>query len=191
MGILKIIKKLSQDYARDIKDNIVDLFINNKVEGLTETQVYGIALTVAYALGNENLLNYIRTEAKLHLEEAQAEACKAAMVVMTMNNTLFHFTKDSTSAEHFTGVEHNLHMSWTKEHGIDGQDFEMYSLAISILNGCNYCINIHRGKLSARGITNQTVMTVAKIASVLRATAKVLEIESMRSYDFIARGPNM
>ena len=58
MSIQSIIRRIP-DYAEDIKQNFADIF-NEELEGLTEQQVYGVALAVSYSLKHEQLFNNIR-----------------------------------------------------------------------------------------------------------------------------------
>ena len=73
MTIANLIRKLPE-YADDIKQNLDNIFIQDK-NNLSKLQLYGVALSVAYLLKNEQLLNNVRMEAKMFLEEVDATAC--------------------------------------------------------------------------------------------------------------------
>ncbi|MBS0236140.1 MAG: carboxymuconolactone decarboxylase family protein [Proteobacteria bacterium] len=191
MSIAKIIKKLPQTYASDVKVNLINIFESGPVEGLSVEQVYGIALTAGYALGNEQMLNAIRADAKLHIEEAHADACKMAVVLMAMNNMYYRFTKDLLEDSEIKSMESNLSMELLSKHNINDEDFEVFCLAASIIGGCKWCIAVHSKKLTKRGMSKIGLRNIARIVSVINAAVSALELEGMRSYDFASRGPNL
>ncbi|CAL7960484.1 Alkyl hydroperoxide reductase AhpD [Alphaproteobacteria bacterium] len=172
-------------YAGDVKINLKELFENGGVL-LTGQQLYGVALTVGYLLNHEPLLNHIRANAKMFLEEADAHACKVAAVVMSMTNTYFNFTH-LVEGEGIKQVPHKLYMQSMLDPGVKMVDFKMYCLGASILNGCKYCINVHVEELMRMQVSKEVICDIGRVVSVLRAVQNVLNIEYMRSYDFIAR----
>jgi alkyl hydroperoxide reductase subunit D len=184
-GIHSLVKKLPT-YATDIKKNLTKLFLNESNDLLSQEERYSIALALGYALRNESVLNSIRSDAKLILEESHANGCKAAAVIMTMNNCFYSF-KDLSNDDEITNLESGLEMTTIVNPGIDMKLFEMICLALSILNKCKYCINVHQHKLLKQNVKKNTFMEIARIVSVLSATVVAIDIEKMRSYDFIVR----
>ena len=71
-----------------------------------------------------------------------------------------------------------LRMKMLNEHKIDKNDFEIFSLAISIINGCGMCIDDHSNQLTKHGITKSQIQMIAKIASVINAWSQILTIEN-------------
>lgn len=185
MSVSSVAKKLPE-YALNIKQNLLSIFVNGNTS-LANPQLYGVALTVGYLLGNEQLLNAIRAEAKLHLEEVDAKACKIAAVMMSMNNTYYRFAHYTCDPE-LINMPLELYMDSIFNIEVTKSDFEIYCLAASILNGCQYCVNIHKKKLTDDGIAMTTIRDIGRVVSVLKATSEAIGIETMRSYDFIARG---
>ncbi len=189
MGFAKIIQRLPQQYAGDIKTNIAEIFINKGIaDGMSDEQFYGVALTCGYTLKDEDLLNDIRFEAKMFLEDSYANACKLAAVMMSMNNTYYSFVRDLFNDDELNAMESELQMNSIKDPGVPLYDFEMFALAASIINKCKYCVNFHTKKLITRGTSKKTLRDIARIASVLKAASEAFSIENMRSYDFNARG---
>lgn len=184
-GINSLVKKLPS-YAIDIKNNLTKLFSNENNELLSQEEVYSVALAIGYALRNESVLNSIRSDAKLILEESHANACKAAAVIMAMNNCFYGF-KDLCADKEMNDFESGLDMTIITNPGIDIKLFEMACLALSILNKCKYCIEIHQHKLIKQGLQKKTFMEIAKIVSVLSAAVVAIDIEKLRSYDFVVR----
>lgn len=178
---LKKLQKHLPDYAQDIKKNLEGLF-SEEIPGLTVKQTYGIALATGYFFGNEQLLNDIRSEAKFHLDENDADAAKIAVITTSMASTYYNFHHIARNCE--TDSKLNL----IRDHNVETVDFELYSLAISILINCNDCIQYHVDKLQNLGISDEGINNLGKIVAALRGAKAAIEIESIRSYDFIARG---
>jgi alkyl hydroperoxide reductase subunit D len=188
IGLRSLVKHLPQ-YAGGVKENIKELF-SAELDGLTLKQMYGIALTAGYYLNNEQMLNYIRSEAKIHLEEAEANAAKVAAIETCKSSTYYGFISmvaDEEIRNTPTHMSHTLNL----DPSILKVDYELYCLTISIFIECKYCIDYYIKSLTSKGISRIAIKNIAKIASVLRAAKVALEIENMRSYEFIARDTNI
>jgi alkyl hydroperoxide reductase subunit D len=59
--------------------------------------------------------------------------------------------------------------------GVDRADFELWSLAVSAINGCGMCIDAHEKELRKAGIRPEQVQAAVKIAAVVHAAAAVLD----------------
>jgi alkyl hydroperoxide reductase subunit D len=184
-GIISLVKKLPV-YAVDIKKNLEEIFLKDKNDYLTEEELYSVALTVGYALRHENVLNNIRADAKLVLEDSNANACKVAAVMMSMNNIFYNF-KDMSEDHEIDGIDSGLSMTSLHDIGVDMKTFEMCCLAASILNKCKYCIKVHEKKLTNKGTAKGTFVEIAKVVSIISAAAVAMDIERLRSYDFVVR----
>lgn len=183
-GITSLIKKLPS-YAFDIKTNLNKLFTETN-SYLSQEELYSVALTIGYALKHENILNNIRADAKLVLEESNATACKIAAVMMAMNNCFYNF-KDMNENEEIKSADSGLEMSMLQNIDVNMKLFEMSCLAVSILNKCKYCINIHQKKLSKKNVNANAFLEIARIVSTLSAAVTAMNIEKLRSYDFVVR----
>ncbi len=184
-GIKSLIKKLPF-YASDIKINLEKIFINEPNDFLSQEELYIVALTIGYALRHENVLNNIRADAKLVLEENHATACKTAAVMMSMNNCFYGF-KDLCEDANLKAAESGLAMSSLANVDVNLTLFEMSCFAISILNKCKYCIGVHQKKLIKKNVSNNALLEIARVVSVLSASASAIDIEKLRSYDFVVR----
>ena len=172
---LQIIKDQLQDYAKDIKLNLSTVLTEEGAPGLSQKQIYGIALSSAYQTKNTQLVNAILEEAADELNEADFNAAKIAATLMAMNNTYYRFSGTAKDPE-FKKMPAKLRMTAIGNPGVDKVDFELYSLAVSALNYCNMCINSHIKSVKEHGITNEGVQSTARIASVIGATAQALAI---------------
>jgi alkyl hydroperoxide reductase subunit D len=70
-----------------------------------------------------------------------------------------------------------LRMTVIGNPGVDKGDFELWSLAVSAVNGCQYCLIAHELKLIESGFSREEIQTAVRIASVIHAVATVLDAE--------------
>jgi alkyl hydroperoxide reductase subunit D len=59
--------------------------------------------------------------------------------------------------------------------GIDKQDFELLSLAVSAINGCGTCVASHERTLRKHGMGREAVQSAVRIAATVHAVARALE----------------
>ena len=176
MQNLEELKSQIPDYAKDVKINLTTL-INQENQVLTVKQVFGAALASAYAAKEKLLIKVLENEVKNILSEAELSAVKTATAVMAMNNIYYRFAH-ITSDKEYLHMPAGLRMRGIADHGIDKNDFEVFSLAVSIINGCSGCIDAHANNLIKHGMSKNQVQMVAKIAAVINSAAQVLLIQN-------------
>jgi lipoyl-dependent peroxiredoxin subunit D len=62
--------------------------------------------------------------------------------------------------------------------GVDKADFELWSLAVSAVNGCGMCIDSHEQVLRQHGVSTEAIQAAVRIASVVHAVAATLDGEA-------------
>ena len=176
MENLEGLKSVIPDYAKDVKINLGTL-LSQENQVLTAKQIFGAALTSAYVTKEKTLIRVLENEVQNILSEAEVRAAKTAAVLMGMNNIYYRFLHISADKE-YGQMPAGLRMQGIKNHEIDKNDFEIFSLAASVVNGCGMCIDAHANQLVKHGITKSQVQTVAKIAAVINSAAQLLVIEN-------------
>lgn len=171
---MDIIKNAIPDYAKDIKLNISGL-INE--ETLTAQQFWGCVLACAMAGRNADVIGYAATEAAQNLTPEAVTAAKSAAAIMAMNNVYYKFVGMSANAEYKT-MPAKLRMNVIANPGVDKGDFELWSLAVSAMNGCKYCVDAHEAQLKAHNIGATQIQTAVRIAAVMAAAAAVWDAEA-------------
>ena len=66
-----------------------------------------------------------------------------------------------------------LRMNFIGSHGIAKEDFELFSLAVSAMNGCGMCIDSHERVLLEHGVKSDVIQAAVRIAAVMKAIATV------------------
>ena len=174
MSLMNLKETLS-DYAKDIRMNIGSVLDETGAPGLNNSQIWSIALACAYATKNEKLIQAAGVEASQHISPEGIEAAKAAATIMAMNNIYYRFTHMAEQPE-FTQMPAKLRMSVIGKPGIEKADFELICLAVSAVNGCGKCVNAHIHELHKVGVSNETIHSAVRVASVINATAQALVI---------------
>jgi alkyl hydroperoxide reductase subunit D len=163
------------DYARDIRLNLGTVLTVEGAPDLSANQIAGIALASAYAAKNSALIAGIQAEFQAILSAAEIEAAKSAASVMAMNNIYYRFTHLAADKD-YAALPARLRMNVIGKPGIPKVDFELYSLAISAINGCGMCMDAHVHEVSKAGVTKTGVQSAIRIASVINAAAQALFI---------------
>ena len=165
------------EYAKDLKLNLSSLL---RETTLTEQQLWGTLLASAMASRNGATLAAIESEAAQHLSSEAATAAKAAAAIMSMNNVYYrflHIAKD----EAYQSMPARLRMNVIANPGVEKTDFELWSLAVSAINGCGLCVDSHEHELRKAGLSREAIQAAVRIASVVHAVAVVIETEGSAS----------
>jgi alkyl hydroperoxide reductase subunit D len=162
------------DFAKDIRLNVGSLL--NEAH-LPDQQKFGLFLACAHATGYKPLVDAAEAEVAGKLTPEAANASRAAAAVMAMNNVYYRFTH-LASNEEYARMPAKLRMNVIGAPGIDKVDFELFSLAVSAMNGCGMCIDSHEQVLKKAGVTAEVIQAAARIASVMKAVATVHAISA-------------
>lgn len=168
------LKSALPDYAKDLKLNIGSL-LNETV--LSDQQKFGCFLACAYAVGQPDVVRAIAAETESKLSPEAARAAKAAAAIMGMNNVYYratHLLKNDT----YTTLPARLRMNVIGAPGIDKADFELFSMAVSAVNGCGMCLDAHDAELRKAGFTSEQIQASIRIGAVVNAVSRVLAAEA-------------
>lgn len=174
---IETLKSALPDYAKDIKLNLGSVLT---ASALSEQQVWGSALASAIAARNERVTQAIAGEAAGKLSPEALNAAKAAAAIMAMNNVYYRFVH-LTPKSGYGQLPARLRMNVIANPGVEKLDFELFSLAVSAVNGCGLCLESHEHEVLQKGATKQQVQDAVRIAAVIHAVATVLDAEAALS----------
>ena len=166
---IETLKNMIPDYAKDIKLNLTSLAGD---ETLSAQQLWGTFLSSALAGRNATVIAAIEAEAAQKMSPEAVNAAKAAAAIMAMNNVYYKFA--GTMSEYQT-LPAKLRMNILANPGVDKVDFELWSLAVSAINGCQFCVKAHEKQLRAHEVTLEQVQTAVRVAAVVQAVSGVLD----------------
>lgn len=162
------------NYAKDLKLNYSSLVRQNME--LTPQQLWGTVVASAIAARNAELTAAALDEAAKHLSEQALEGAKSAAAIMGMNNIYYRFLHLSSNEKYGT-IPAKLRMNVLRSHGVDTVDFELWSIAVSAINGCGRCVDSHEKVVREKGVPEEMILSVVRIASVIHAVGAVLDAE--------------
>jgi lipoyl-dependent peroxiredoxin subunit D len=167
------LKNALPEYAKDQKLNLGSLAID---PSLSAQQLAGAFVASALASRNAVVIREIVDEFAPKLSAEAIGAAKAAASIMAMNNIYYRFT-------HLVGGDYpklpaKLRMNVMARPGVEKVDFELWSLAVSAINGCGMCMESHEKVVRQGGLSAEQVQAAVRIASVVHAVAATLEGEA-------------
>jgi len=158
--------------ARDLKLNFSSL-VRNNIE-LTPQQLWGTVTVAAIATRSAALTGAVLAAASAQLSPQALEAARTSAAIMGMNNIFYRFQHLSSNPKYST-MGARLRMNGLRGHGVEDVDFELWSLAVSAINGCGKCLDAHEKVVRDKGATEELVMAVVRVASVIHAIGVVLD----------------
>jgi len=161
------------DYAKDLRLNLSTLAAE---PALTEQQRAGTFVASALAARNSDVTDAIMAEFAPRLAPEALDAVKAAAAIMAMNNIYYRFTHLASAPDYKT-MPAKLRMNVIGKPGVAKADFELWSLAVSAINGCGMCIDAHERELRKAGVAAEAIQAAVRIAAVVHATAATLDGE--------------
>jgi alkyl hydroperoxide reductase subunit D len=158
--------------AKDLKLNYSSLVRNNTE--LTPQQLWGTVVASALATRNASLTKAALAAAATQLSPQALEAARTTAAIMGMNNIFYRFQHLSSNPKYGT-MGARLRMNGLRGHGIEEVDFELWSLAVSAINGCGKCVDAHERVVREKGATEELVMAVVRVAAVIHAIGAALD----------------
>jgi lipoyl-dependent peroxiredoxin subunit D len=171
---LENIRDALPDYARDLKLNLGTVLTPAGAPGLSERQIWAVALASAAASRNSAFTRDLEALALPHLDAAHVQAAHAAAAIMGMNNVYYRFLH-LVEDEEYKQLPARLRMNVIGNPGIDKFDFELLSLAVSVINGCGTCVVAHERQLRQHGMSRETIQSAVRIAATVHAVARASE----------------
>ena len=157
------------DYAKDIKLNLTSILSDQL---LGDERKARLLLACAHGSGYKPLVDAAEAEVAAKLSETQANAARGAAALMAMKNVYYRFVHLVANPEYGT-MPAKLRMNFIGGHGIAKEDFELFSLAVSAMNGCGMCIDSHERVLLEHGVKSDTIQSAVRIGAVMKALATV------------------
>jgi len=157
------------DYAKDLRLNLGSILSDQL---LGDQRKYGLLLACAHGTGYRPLVAAAEAEVAGKLTPEAANAARGATAVMAMNNVYYRFVHLASNPE-YGKLPAKLRMNFIGSPGIEKDDFELFSLAVSAMNGCGMCIDSHERVLQQHGMKAETIQAAARIGAVMKAVATV------------------
>lgn len=158
-------------YLKDLKLNISNS-LNAGTLSKKEAYLIGVAVAVnekqaALKAAFEKLA---QQEGANDKEIAEAISCTS---LMNANNVFYRF-RHFVNKEFYTSTPAGIRMSIMANPVLGKEFFELLSLVISALNGCEMCVTSHEEAVLKHGTEQQRVLDAVRLGAVLRSLAVLL-----------------
>lgn len=158
-------------YLRDLKLNVKAVLTS---EHLSAKETHLIALAIAANNNKEILVNSFATKAKnngaSYAEIADAQACAS---LLAANNVLYRF-RHFVEKEVYNNAPAKLRMNIMMNPVLGKEFFELISLAVSAVNGCEMCVKSHEQSVLHAGGTENRIWDAIRIASIITSLGKAI-----------------
>lgn len=162
---LSAIDDAGHSYIKDLKINASNAF---KFQHLTEKEI--TLLTLASFINEKNAIYTQLFEQKAQNLGSTAEELaeiRAIVSLMNVNNVFYrfrHFTQKAYYEQTPAGIKMNIMMNPK----LGKEFFELVSLAISALNGCELCVKSHEESVLKHGSTEARVYDAVRLVSIIK-----------------------
>ncbi|NJO67769.1 MAG: alkyl hydroperoxide reductase [Rhodospirillales bacterium] len=171
---IETLKSALPAYAKDLKLNLSTLASE---ASLSEQQRAGTFIASAIASGSAPVIEAMNAEFAPRLTVEALNAARSAAAIMAMNNVYYRFTHLVSAADYKT-LPARLRMNVIANPGCEKVDFELWSLAVSAINGCGACVDAHERELRKHNVAVDAIQAAVRIAAVVKAVAVTLDGEA-------------
>lgn len=170
---LEPLRQALPEEATDLKLNLQSVLADGTLSALRR---FGVAISVAYASSDTVLARALESEAEKHLDaptlSAVREDARTAAALMSMNNVFYRF-RHLVGKPGYAQLPARLRMNRLAKPRTSKADLELFSLAVSAVNGCESCVQSHESVVVAHGLTEQGVHDAIRIAATVHAVSVV------------------
>ncbi len=168
---LELLNAVDFKYLRDLKLNFNSTLTS---EHLSEKECGLLGLSVAANNQNSILIefyeNYSLKFGATGDELAEAVSCAS---LLASNNVFYRF-RHFTQKEKYAQIPARIRMQLMMKPMTSKEFFELMSLTISAVNGCEMCVNAHEDSLIKLGTKEERIFDAVRIASLVTATGKII-----------------
>jgi alkyl hydroperoxide reductase subunit D len=158
-------------YLRDLKLNIKAVLAS---EHLSAKEANLLALAISTNNNKDILSNAFTAKAKENgasdAELAEAQACAS---LLAANNVLYRF-RHFVEKETYNNAPARLRMNIMMNPTLGKEFFELVSLAVSAVNGCEMCVKSHEQSVLQQGGTESRIWDAIRISSIVTSLGKVV-----------------
>ncbi|WP_439556619.1 carboxymuconolactone decarboxylase family protein [Dyadobacter sp.] len=159
---------LDHRYLKDLKVNVSNVLKSNT---LNRKEALLIALSVAVNEKNTPLISaleeLLKTEGAEDKEIAEVTACVS---LMNANNVFYRF-RHFMHKEFYDNAPAGIKMSIMVNPVLGKEFFELLSLVVSALNGCEMCVTSHEQSVLNHGGTQARIFDAVRVGAIFKSFA--------------------
>jgi alkyl hydroperoxide reductase subunit D len=157
---------LDHRYLKDLKINIGNVL---KSQNINRKEALLIALSVAINEKNAALITAIEELAVNEgAEEKEIAEVTACVSLMNANNVFYRF-RHFMDKEFYNNAPAGIKMSIMANPVLGKEFFELLSLVVSALNGCEMCVTSHEQSVISHGGTQARIFDAVRIGAIFKS----------------------
>lgn len=169
---LERLSSVDSRYLRDLKLNVNAVL---KSKNLEPKEAALLALAVAVNEKNDALISAFEQmsakEGASNEEIAEAHACAS---LLSLNNVFYRFRHYMHDNEYYNNTPAGVRMSAMMNPVTGKEFFELMSLLVSALNGCEQCVTSHEASVKGLGTSEAKIYDTIRLASVIKSLSVVI-----------------
>src|SRR5689334_7520608 len=159
-------------YIKDLKINVSNVLNNTQYLNKKE------ALLLAYAVAVNEKFDLLKDSFRTQAQEAGANEAELAEIVsctslMNANNVFYRF-RHFMNKDFYTNTPAGIKMSIMMNPVLGKEYFELVSLVISSINGCEMCITSHEQSILQHGGSESRILEGVKLGAIIKSLITVL-----------------
>lgn len=168
---LDVLEEGKSRYVADLKLNFKNSF---ESDYLSKKEVALLGVALAVNAGNRVLKQFFRenaaSEGASGAEIAEAVACAS---LLSANNVFYRF-RHFVNKEKYNQIPARIKMNIMAKPVSGKEFFELISLAVSAVNGCEMCVKSHENSLIELGSKEERIFESVRLAAVITSVSKVV-----------------
>ncbi len=159
-------------YIKDLKINVSNAI--NNTQQLTKKEAVLLALAVAINEKYEPLkASFTQIAKEEGATEAELAEVVAATSLMNVNNVFYRF-RHFLNKDGYNNMPAGIKMSIMMNPVLGKEFFELLSLVISSINGCEMCVASHEQSVLQHGSSESRVFEAVKTGAIIKGLITVL-----------------
>lgn len=159
-------------YIKDLKINVSNVLNNTQYLNKKE------ALLLAYAVAVNEKFDLLKDSFRTQAQEAGANVAELAEIVsctslMNANNVFYRF-RHFMNKDFYTNTPAGIKMSIMMNPVLGKEFFELVSLVVSSINGCEMCITSHEQSILQHGGSESRILEGVKLGAIIKSLITVL-----------------
>ena len=164
--------KENAGYIKDLKINVSNVLNSNTA--LSKKEAVLLALAVAI---NEKFepLQYSLSEIAIQEGATEAEIAEVVACTSLMNtNNIFYRFRHFSKKDFYSTQPAGIKMSIMMNPVLGKEFFELISIVISAVNGCEMCVTRHEQSVLQHGSSEMRILEAVKLGAVIKGLITVL-----------------
>jgi alkyl hydroperoxide reductase subunit D len=168
---LDLLESGKSRYIADLKVNFKNSF---ESEYLSKKEIALLGVALAVNAGNKPVRTFFtlnaQEEGAAAEEIAEAVACAS---LLSANNVFYRF-RHFLNKEKYNEIPARIKMNIMARPVLGKEFFELVSLAVSAVNGCEMCVKSHEASLLELGAKEERIFESVRLAAVVTSLTKVV-----------------